>query len=98
MNWFKQAKIHLRHLSHWKDTTFNVIVNGKDRYTFYGVDMDLGDTLAWQIKNQPWKHGSIFNLLKKRYSRPDLHKQPEPVKEEPVKEPPVQRGLFDELV
>ncbi len=86
MNWYKWAQIELEFVSYF-DGPFKVGINGK-LYTFYIYDKDFAMNLKWQIENQPFRHGKILNLLKKRYSDPELHKELNPQPEavvEPIK-------------
>ncbi len=67
MNWYKKAKVNLDFLASDSYGNFKVLVNGNP-YTFGPLDKDFAENLARQIRNQPWEHGNILNLLKQKYN------------------------------
>jgi hypothetical protein len=99
MNWYKKAKVNLDFISSDSYGDFKVLVNGKP-YTFGPVDKDFAETLAWQIRKQPWKHGGILNLLKQKYNLNKMHDDTEEEKERMLSDIPSQKELWgeDELV
>ena len=99
MNWYKKAKVNLDFISSDSYGNFKVLVNGNP-YNFGPVDKDFADTLAWQIRNQPWKHGNILNLLKKKYNLNKMSDDTEEDKQQMLSELPSQKELWgeDELV
>ncbi len=98
MNWFKMAKISLQFLGYDKLGTFKVLANGNP-YTFYEVDRK--EDFKWIIENQPWKHGELFNKLKRGFSDPKRHKELNPPqdhteeeKQQMISELPSQKELW----
>jgi hypothetical protein len=80
MNWYKQANVELAVLS-FGGGTLKVLVNGSP-YTFGPLDDDFAEDLAKKIRYRPWEHGSILNLLKRKYNLNKMQDDTEEDKEQ----------------
>ena len=67
MNWYKQAQIKIEAPNYEDYGNLKVLVDGKP-YSFGPIDKDIGRNLVKQIRNQPWEHGNIFNMLRIKYN------------------------------
>lgn len=93
MNWYKQAGMDLKFLSHDSYGNLRVLVNGRP-YDFYDVSPFWANKIKWMIEKSKIPGEVIYNRHLKNFSNPERHKElnPEPPQTETPKKP--QQGVF----
>ena len=93
MSWYKktQSKVKLDFISYDSHGTFKVLIND-DPYTFGPLDKDFAENLKLQIRQRPWEHGNILNLLKQKYNLKNIRNNTE--EEQMLSELPSQKDLW----